>query len=270
VHWRAPDARPALPTTSIVVPCHDGVAYTRACLASVLETLPRSFRGEIVVADDASEDGTETFLSELAATDARVRVVRGSTNVGFVASCNRAAGEATGEFLVFLNNDTVVQQGWLRPLLRTFRDFDDAGAVGGKLVYPDGRLQEAGGIVFSDGSAAKIGYGDHDVAAPAYAFVRPVDYCSGALLAVRRELFLELGGFDERYAFGFYEDTDLCLAIRERGLRVYYQPESVVVHVEGGTAGTDLSRGPKRHQVLNQARFAEKWATALERQPHRQ
>ena len=102
-----------------------------------------------------------------------------------------------------------------------------------------------------------------------FSYLREVDYCSGCLLATRRSVFVELGGFDRRFAPGFYEDTDYCFALRERGLRVYYQPESSIVHVEGGTAGTDLEQGPKRYQELNQKTFARKWRKALERQPDR-
>jgi GT2 family glycosyltransferase len=182
---------------------------------------------------------------------------------------NRGAEAATGDILVFLNNDTILLPGWLQPLLEVFEAHPDAGAVGGRLLYPDGRLQEAGGLVFSDGSAAKFGYGDADPEAALYSYLREADYCSGCLLATKRSVFNGIGGFDSRYAPGFYEDTDYCFALREQGLRVYYQPESTIVHVEGATAGTDLERGPKRYQVLNAKKFARKWKTALERQPKR-
>jgi GT2 family glycosyltransferase len=155
----------------------------------------------------------------------------------------------------------------LRALLRTFREHPDAGAVGGKLLYPDGRLQEAGSSVFSDGSAANFGRDDRVIEAPAYNYLREVDYCSGALLATPRALFAEIGGFDKRYAPGYYEDTDYCFEVRKHGYRVYYQPESVVVHTEGGTGGTDLTSGAKRFQVVNHEKFARKWKDALRAQP---
>jgi GT2 family glycosyltransferase len=192
-----------------------------------------------------------------------LRVVRNKKNRGFIESCNRGAQEATGEFLVFLNDDTVPLPGWLPALLRTFRTHADAGAVGGRLVYPDGRLQEAGGVVFSDGSGANFGRGDIDVDAPLYTYVRSVAYCSGALLATRRELFRSLGGFDTLYRPAYYEDTDFCFSVRASGLGVYYQPDALVVHAEGGTAGTDPASGAKRHQVANRATFADKWKGLL-------
>ena len=196
-------------------------------------------------------------------------LLRNEVNSGFVASVNRAVEEASGEFVVLLNNDTIPLPGWLPPLLAPFRDRDDVGAVGGRLVYPDGRLQEAGGLVFRDGSAAKFGYGDPDPDFPLFTVPREVDYCSGCLLAFRRDFFLESGGFDPAYGFGFYEDTDFCFRARALGRVVLYEPESVIVHVEGASAGTDLTQGAKRFQALNAELFTERWGEALARQPER-
>jgi GT2 family glycosyltransferase len=261
--------RSELPSASIVVPCFDGIEHTRACLTSLRETVPRDFHGEIVVVDDASTDGTAQLLDELAQLDERIIVVRNSRNRGFLESANRGAEAASADVLVFLNNDTVLLPGWLEPLLRVFVEHDDAGAVGGRLLYPDGRLQEAGGLVFADGSAWKYGYGDPHPSAPLYSFFRETDYCSGCLFATRRSLFADLGGFDARYTPGFYEDTDYCFTVREQGLSVYYEPQSTIVHIEGATAGTDLQRGPKRHQVANGRKFAAKWSKALRNMPER-
>jgi GT2 family glycosyltransferase len=265
--WTIQRADP--PSASVVVPCFDGIEHTRACLKSLRETLPSDFRGEIVVVDDASTDGTAQLLDDLAELDERILVVRHSRNRGFLDSANSGAEAASSDVLVFLNNDTVLLPGWLEPLLHVFTDHDDAGAVGGRLLYPDGRLQEAGGLVFADGSAWKYGYGDSDPSAPLYSFFREADYCSGCLLATRRSLFADLGGFDARYKPGFYEDTDYCFAVHERGLGVYYEPQSTIVHVEGATAGTDLGRGPKRHQVANGRKFTAKWRKALKKLPER-
>ena len=266
---RRPGARLRLPSVSIVVPCHNEAELTRACLGSLCETLPQRFEGEILVVDDASSDDTAKLIKATRRRDDRVRGLRNRTNLGFVETCNRGAQEAQGEYLLFLNNDTILLPGWLPPLLRTFNDFSDAGVVGGRLLYTDGRLQEAGGLVFSDGSAAKFGYGDPDADAALYSYVREVDYVSGALLLTPRSLFSELGGFDRRYGFGFYDDDDYCFAVRAAGRRVYYQPECVVVHVEGGSTGTDLRVGAKQFQLANQSIFQAKWSDELAGQPRR-
>jgi GT2 family glycosyltransferase len=149
--------------------------------------------------------------------------------------------------------------------LRILRDKPEAGAVGGKLVYPDGTLQEAGGVIFSDGSGCNFGWSDKAANAPLYNFVREVDYCSGALLATPRALFRELGGFDARFKPAYYEDVDYCFTLREKGYRVYYQPESVIVHFEGASSGTDLKTGMKSYQVVNQHKFVAKWSEALKK-----
>jgi GT2 family glycosyltransferase len=193
-----------------------------------------------------------------------LRYQRNAQNLGFVGSCNAGAALARGEFLVFLNNDTTLTEGWLEALLRTFDSHPDTGLVGAQLVYPDGRLQEAGGIVFADGSGWNYGRFE-DPKHPAYTFVREVDYCSGAAIALRSALFQQLGGFDARYAPAYYEDTDLAMKVRDAGLKVRVQPASVVVHHEGVTAGTDTTSGVKAYQVRNQQRFVERWRDTLAR-----
>lgn len=267
VEWLKEPEAPPLPTASIVIPSYNGIALTEACLKALAETLPRDFSGEIIVVDDCSTDDTEARLSRLADGHPSLKVLRNPENCGFLVTCNNGAAAATGDIVILLNNDTLPQHGWLQPLLRIFRDRSDAGAVGGKLVYPDGRLQEAGGIVFADASAANFGKGDYELDAPLYNYVREVDYVTGALIATPRKLFNELGGLDTRYRPIYYEETDYCFRLREKGYKVYYQPESVVIHLEGVTCGTDPGSGQKRHQVVNREKFRERWQQALQFQP---
>jgi GT2 family glycosyltransferase len=255
------------PTVSIIIPSYNGIALTEACLAALAETLPGDFQGEIIVVDDCSTDGTQVRLAGLTNNEPRLKVVRNSQNSGFLVTCNNGADAAVGEILIFLNNDTLPQRGWLEPLLRIFQERPDAGAVGGKLVYPDGRLQEAGGVVFSDGSAANFGKWDYELEYPLYNYVRQVDYVTGALIATRRSLFNDLGGLDTRYRPIYYEETDYCFKLREKGYKIYYQPESVVIHLEGVTCGTDPGSGQKRYQVINREKFRERWREALQGQP---
>ena len=260
----APFALPTsdTPRVSIVIPVYNKIAYTVACLRSLAEHAGAT-PFEVIVVDDGSSDATAKRLVQIGG----VRTLRNTQNLGFVGSCNAGAERAKGDFVAFLNNDTVVTAGWLEALLRCFDDEPDCGLVGAKLVYPDGRLQEAGGIVFRDGSGWNYGRFD-DPADPRYSFRREVDYCSGAAIVLRTELFRRIGGFDRRYAPAYYEDTDLAFAVRAAGRRVLIEPQALVVHFEGITAGTDTAgSGMKRFQPINREKFLEKWKKELAQQP---
>jgi len=245
------------PRVSIVIPAFGRALLTYTCLKSVQATAPAGHY-EVLVIDDASP----VPLSEELAAVSGVHFARNRENLGFIGSCNQAMLHARGDVLVFLNNDTIATAGWIEALLAVFDSRVDAGLVGAKLIYPDGRLQEAGGIVWRDGSAWNDGR-DDDADKPEFNYVREVDYCSGACLAVPRALFVHLGGFDTRFAPAYYEDVDLAFAIRQAGRKVYYQPQATIVHFEGATSGTDETSGVKRHQLINQRTFAAKWERTL-------
>jgi GT2 family glycosyltransferase len=248
----------ASPRVSVIVPTYGQALHTFTCLAA-LAPQSREVPLEILVMDDHAP----VAASESLAPVTGVRFERNAANLGFVRNCNRGAQLARGEFLLFLNDDAAVAPGALAAMLRVFEEDERAGAVGAKLVYPDGRLQEAGGIVWRDASAWNYGRGD-DPARPEYNYRREADYCSAACLMVRRATFLELGGFDERFAPAYYEDTDLCFRLREAGLRVWYAPAAEAVHVEGVSHGTEVhGGGAKRHQVANQERFQRRWGHVL-------
>jgi len=245
------------PRVSIVIPVYGKPLLTFTCLKSVHANTPAGTY-EVIVMDDCSPESMVEALSDVSGA----RFERNPENLGFLRTVNRGAELAKGEFLVILNNDTIVTPGWLDGLLSVFRAHPEAGLVGAKLIYPDGRLQEAGGIVWRDGSAWNLGR-DDDPDRPEFNYLREADYCSGACLVIPTALFRELAGFDLRFAPAYYEDTDLAFAVRAAGRKVFYQPLSTVVHFEGQTSGTDETGGVKQHQVVNRNTFEEKWRAEL-------
>ncbi len=245
------------PEVSIIIPVYGKYEYTLHCLASIAEHPPQT-PFEIIVIDDCSPDASGEKLAEIKG----IRVLLNEMNQGFIRSCNIGANNARSSFLHFLNNDTEVTEGWLDELLRTFEDFPGTGFAGSKLVYPDGTLQEAGGIIWRDGNAWNFGRNQKSTL-PVYNYAREVDYCSGASVLVPKSLFEELGGFDEHYIPAYCEDADLALKIRDRGYRVIYQPLSVVIHYEGVTSGRDETQGVKSYQIVNMQKMFTRWEERL-------
>ncbi len=247
----------AKPLISIVIPVFNKSEFTFHCLKSILANSSGPTY-EVIVVDDCSTDDTQKLLSTMSG----ITVLRNERNGGFIHSCNNGASAARGDYLLLFNNDTEPQAGWLEALLNTFRDFPDCGMVGAKLLYPDGTLQEAGGIVWRDGSAWNFGRND-DPNKPEYSYARQVDYCSGACLMLPRADFIALGMFDKHYAPAYYEDTDLAFKVRAAGKKVYYQPRARVIHFEGVSNGTDISGGVKAYQQINHGLFFTRWEDTL-------
>ena len=248
------------PEVSIVIPVYNQYQTTLSCLKAVLEHTGE-IEYEVIVADDCSTDITssiETFIHN-------IQVVRGDENLGFLGNCNNAVTYARGRYVVLLNNDTNVQEGWLGALVNTMKAILNAGMVGPKLLFENGVLQEAGGIVWNDASGWNYGRGQSPDQ-PEFNYVRETDYISGACILFEKQIWDELGGFDERFKPAYYEDTDLAFQMRARGLKVLYQPESEVVHFEGVSNGTDVGSGIKKHQAINQQVFRDKWQEVLEKE----
>jgi GT2 family glycosyltransferase/SAM-dependent methyltransferase len=267
---RAADAGPAGPTrspirfpayaepvASIVVAAYTGADITEACLRAIAANtdLPSY---EVIVVDDAGDEANRELWTAVQGA----RIVVNDSNLGYLRSVNAGAARARGRYVVLLNNDTLVQPGWLAALVQRAERGRDVGIVAPMLLYPDGSVQEAGGIIFQDATGCNYGRG-LDPAAATFNYVREIDYGSGACLLVRNELWRELGGYDELYLPMYYEDADLCFAARAAGYRVVYEPAARVVHVEGASAGTDIASGAKRYQELNRPKFADKWREQL-------
>lgn len=249
--------KPAHPKVSIIIPIYNQVGYTYNCICSIYEN--NDFKDyEIIIADDNSAKNTDIIKNNFE----NIVILKNETNLGFLRNCNYAATKARGEYLVFLNNDTQVQKDWLAELLYIFENYKNVGLVGSKLIYPNGMLQEAGGIIWQDASGWNYGNRDNPLK-PEYNYVKEVDYASGASLMIPNSVWKELGGFDENFIPAYYEDTDFCFQLRNKGYKVIYQPFSIVVHFEGVTHGRDLNKGMKKYQVENQKKFYDKWIGEL-------
>lgn len=246
------------PKISIIIPVYGQHHYTFNCLESLQNHTDLS-EVEIIVVDDASPQDAQSELAQVQG----VHWVRNSENLGFIRSCNKGANLAKGEYIVLLNNDVRVTSNWLQALLNVYALRSDTGMVGAKLVYPDGQLQEAGGIVWRDGSAWNWGRGQ-DPELPTFKYLRPADYCSGACLLITTAFWNQLHGFDTAFVPAYYEDTDLAFRVRAAGKTVYYQPEATIIHYEGISSGTDETQGVKKHQVINQKTFFTRWQPTLE------
>jgi GT2 family glycosyltransferase/glycosyltransferase involved in cell wall biosynthesis len=256
---QAPD--PAEPVdVSIIVPVHNQWPLTRACLNSVL----RAIRGagitcEVILADDGSTDDTLRAASLFPG----LRVIRQGGNLGFLRNCNAAAAEARGEALLFLNNDTVVLPGWLTELVRVLREEPSAAIVGSKLLYPDGTIQQAGGVLFSDASVENLGRGKprRDWL---FSLDREVDYLTGASILVRRSFWDSVGGFDLRHSPAYCADSDLAMAARHKGRQVIYAARSEVVKFGRGTYEPQNSESQGDVAIVHQRELLQKWRSSFE------
>jgi GT2 family glycosyltransferase len=247
------------PDISVILVLFNRAELTFACLRSLSEDTAVSL--ETIIVDNASQDETLQLLDRLQ----NARIIRNPENRNFLLAANQAAREAKGKYLLILNNDAQVLPGTLRSALKTIQGAPDIGAVGGRVILLDGTLQEAGSIMWRDGSCLGYGRGDNPVA-PMYMFRRDVDYCSGAFLLTPRHVWEKLNGFDEQFKPLYYEETDYCARLWERGLRVVYDPYSVLVHYEFGsststTSATDLQREHQqifvsRHAALLESHYA--------------
>jgi GT2 family glycosyltransferase len=243
------------PAVSFILVLHNRAHLSLLSLESVIANADASY--ELIVVDNASSDETGLMLDRLQGA----RIIRNTTNVGFGPACMQAAALAAGEYLCFFNNDALLSPTAISAVLANFVNAS-VGAVGGKVLLANGALQEAGNIVWSDGSALGYGRGD-DPRSPQYDFRRPVDYCSAVFLVTPRRLFAELGGFSSEFAPAYYEDADYCMTLWQRGFQVIYEPLAVVRHYESATSGGN--EFAQARMAEHREKFLHKWNAVLPR-----
>lgn len=237
---------------SIIIPVFNRVEYTQKCLESLFD-FGSKFMHEVIVVDNASTDGTRKFLAGLSG---KIVAIHNEKNLGFAKACNQGAAKASGEYLLFLNNDTIVTENWMDVLVRELEENPEIAMAGSKLLYPDETIQHAG-VVFGED---KIPYHIYAREIKEKHYVnkkRKFNAVTAACMLVRNDAFRKVGGFDENFMNG-YEDIDLCLKIKELGMDIMYCPESVVYHYESISDG----RGDKHRE--NQELFLKKWGDRIE------
>jgi GT2 family glycosyltransferase len=237
---------------SVVIPAYGRPALTKQCLEAIFAVPPERAELEVIVVDDGSID---PIAESLAPHRERIRVVRHQQNTGFATACNDGAAVASGEWIVFLNNDTIPQAGWLDALIDYGSSRERLGIVGSKLLYPDGTIQHAG-VVFSRRLEPHHLYTRFPADHPAVNRSREFQVVTAGCSLLRRETFERYAGFDAAFVNG-YEDIDLCLRLRRDGLEIHYCHTSVLLHLEAVTRNYKLN--DRNHEL-----FLARWADLVE------
>lgn len=247
--------RPPAPRASVLVLAWKNADCLAHCLEALAHNLPPDL-AEVVILLNGASDEVRNYVRQCVSGTV---VIASDVNLGFAGGCNRAASAASGEYFVLLNDDTAVEPGWLTALIETADEIPEAGAVGSRVLFPDGSLQEAGCFIWDDGSTMAVGR-HAPPGSRAYSYRRYVDYCSACSLLARRSAWVAVGGMDETYYPAYYEDVDFCLALRERGWRSVYEPRSRVRHFESASSDARFKEFLFRQ---GQRQFASKWADRL-------
>jgi GT2 family glycosyltransferase len=246
-------------TLSIILPAYNDLSGALTCLNSLRALQTPGAPIEYFVQDDASPavHFPAVIPPEIAAVE------RNDSNFGFAGNCNRGAARASGEVLVFVNQDVYgvygFSDGWDAPLRAAFLD-ESVGIVGARLLFPDGRIQSAGGLIDARGQPFHRCLGYRNLRHPLVSAPRVVTWVTGAALAIRRDLFERLGGFDLDYAPSYFEDVDLCLRARELGAKVIYEPRCTLIHRVGSTGGSP-------HFRRSALRFKARWVDSARLSP---
>ncbi|WP_397544432.1 glycosyltransferase [Roseovarius salis] len=245
------------PDASIIIPAHNKVEVTYLALCSLL--LARNVASfEVIVVDDASTDETATLDTIVSG----ITVIHNETPQRFIRACNKGADAARGNFIVLLNNDVEVTSGWLDELIAAFDRFENVGLAGAKLLYPNGELQDAGGIIWGNGNPWNYG-NRQNPDDPRFSYARQADYLSGAALLIPTDVWKKIGGLSSYLEPMYFEDTDLSFKVRDQGYSTWFIPSSVIYHYEGMTSGTDISTGFKKFQEVNRPKFKRRWSKAF-------
>ncbi|MCX7735232.1 MAG: glycosyltransferase [Candidatus Kapabacteria bacterium] len=250
--------------SSIIIPVHNQLHYTKNCLEGLFKTVDLS-KVEIIIINNASTDGTGEYLQSLGN---RIKVITNQENLNYSKINNQGAKIASGKYLIFLNNDTLPLPGWYDEIIKEFEENQDTGIQGAKLLYEDGTIQHAGMVFGSMPNKDDSPFHAY-VKVPAdfhYANLRrQFQFVTGACLAIRSDLFGQIGGFDEGYDFG-WEDTDLCMKVNQIGKKVIYNPKAVLYHYESGTkvlkeeAMNDFLLPQSSRDIKNRLHFMDKWS----------
>ncbi|RIK09017.1 MAG: hypothetical protein DCC49_07765 [Acidobacteria bacterium] len=227
-----------------------------ACLDSIEKNVSSDLNYEIILLLNGADPEITHATADLGE---RVRVITSNVNLGFPGGCNRASEFARGDYLVFLNDDTIVYRGWLESLVETADRIPEAGAVGSLVFNPDSTIQEAGAIVWSDGVTSSIDSG-RDIESAQYYFLRDADYCSACSILVRHSTWHLVGGMDEEYFPGYYEDVDLCFKIQQAGQRVIFDPGSALMHFRSASTESDYKMFLVQKHI---GTLRQKWAALI-------
>lgn len=241
------------PEVSIIIPAYNKLELTYHAIASIILSFNKTSY-EVIVADDCSTDQT----AEIKNIINNVVHVKNPENLRFLRSCNNAAKHAKGDFIIMLNNDTEVTSYWIDELITPFKQDNNVGLTGSKLLNLDGSLQEAGGIIWGSGQPWNVGNGANPLS-PEFNYTREADYLTGAAMCVSKKVWFEVEGFSLEYVPCYYEDTDIAFKVRDKGYKTLYCPMSEVVHFEGQSHGKDVKKGLKRYQEVNESKFKAKW-----------
>ena len=234
----------------MIIVTYNSPELVYGCLSALSQNL--TLPAQTIIFDNCSNKETIDLLYRIDGASITLH----DENLHFLRAVNLAALPAKGRYLLILNSDAEIAPGAVESAIETLEQIPNAGAVGGRIILPDGTLQEAGCIIWNDGSCAGYGRGG-DPEATEFNWRRVVDFCSAVFLVVPRKLFASLGGFDEDFAPAYYEEVDLAVRMRQAGKFVIYDPRAVVIHHEYGSSdsarATDLMR---RNQAIFRKRHA--------------